>query len=109
MESFQKKKLVRILILIPSLLALVLLNLNQLSALYELSIGSEGMISRLLTLSGGSISIRLYFLTTFLNYFSLFGSSVSIFEFFYFKSYFPYPHNIIAELVFYYGFFWSIN
>ena len=103
--KFSEKKLVRILILIPSLLALVLLNLNQLSALYELSIGSEGMISRLLTLSGGSISIRLYFLTTFLNYFSLFGSSVSIFEFFYFKSYFPYPHNIIAELVFYYGFF----
>ncbi len=100
----QFKKLSRIFLILPLLLVAMLINSEEISAIYNLLLSSEGMISRLLMLSGGSISIRVDFLTSFLEHFSIFGTSSHVFNFFYFKSYFPYPHNIIAELIFYYGF-----
>lgn len=102
--SFSSKKLSRVFVFLPFLGLILFLNFEALNSVYEILLNSEGMLSRLLMLSGGSISIRLNFLSTFLEHFNFFGTPSYVFDFFFFKEYFPYPHNIISELIFYYGF-----
>jgi len=103
-SKFSLKKSLKLVFIIPIILTFVALNFEFIYDLYNILVNSEGLISRLLVLTGGSISIRIQFLSTFLEHWSFFGTQSKIFEFFYFKDYFPYPHNIIAELIFYYGF-----
>ena len=102
---FSKKAMIRLGSLIPIIIFIALYNLDQITSIYSILSQSEGLISRLLLLSGGSISIRIQFLSSFIEHLSFFGAHSQIFEFFYFREYFPYPHNIIAELILYYGFF----
>lgn len=103
--KFSQKKSLRLASLIPIICITIIYNFESIYNIYDLLVDSEGLISRLLVLSGGSIAIRIQFLSTFIEHWSFFGTQSHIFEFFYFKDYFPYPHNIIAELIFYYGFF----
>tara|TARA_A100001234_G_C12607626_1_gene377905 strand:- start:82 stop:1239 length:1158 start_codon:yes stop_codon:yes gene_type:complete len=103
--TFSKKILLRFLILIPILSFITIINFNDLQNIFEILAESDGVISRLLLFFGGSISIRIEFLTSFLEYWSFFGTKSQIFDFFYYREYFPYPHNLIAEIIFYYGFF----
>lgn len=99
------KKLVRILLLIPILFVYSFFYIEEISNVFGVISESEGLLSRLLLLTGGSISIRIEFLSSFIDHWSFFGTQSQVFDFFYFRDYFPYPHNIIAELIFYYGFF----
>lgn len=102
---FSKRILLRFFILIPILSFVIVINLNYLQSIFEILGQSEGLLSRILLLSGGSVSIRIDFLSSFIEYWSFFGTKSQIFDFFYFREYFPYPHNFIAEMIFYYGFF----
>ena len=103
--SFSYKKLSRGFLFLPILGLVFFVNFEKIASVYEIFLNSEGIFSRLLMFSGRSISIRLNFLSTFLEHFNFFGTPSAVFNFFFFKEYFPYPHNIISELIFYYGFF----
>ncbi len=98
------KKLVRISFLVPVLFTYSLFYIQEINNIFVVISESEGLLSRLLAYSG-SISIRIEFLSSFINHWSFFGTQSQVFDFFYFKDYFPYPHNIIAEMIFYYGYF----
>jgi len=102
--NFSSKKRIRISIAFLIFLIVALINLDEIIVLFNFLTETGGLLAGYLSYSG-SIFHRLNFLTTFLDYWSLFGAKASVYEFYYFRSFFQYPHNFIAELIFYYGIF----